>query len=517
VLVVAVAAARSGRCCSPPSTPSASTAPSSSARRCRSARPRPSAAGHSFDEELDTTRAGRSTTATTGSRLPRLPRVLLRADVHRAALDQADRGLRRLGLETTPETLDRDDQTRRSAWAARETIETLPPACAARCSSSTATRTDHRRTTAARALAERPAASSSRSRARATARTRATRCKVNLLLRDFAERAAGAAAARGVARARARRKRALFVSSPIGLGHARRDVAIADELRRCTPTSRSTGSPSTRSRRVLEARGERDPPGERATSPTSRRTSSRESASTTCTLPGAGGGWTRSCRELHGLPRRRAREPTTSGSATRRGSSTTSCTRTPSSRRAPYAWLTDFVGWLPMPDGGEREAFLTADYNAEMIEHVARFPRVRDRAIFVGDPDDVVPDVRPGPAGDPRLDRASTSTSPATSPASTRRARRPRALRASSATARTSGLHRHGRRLGRRRRPAAARDRRVPGGEARVPGLRMIVVAGPRIDPASLPQPRRASRCAATSTTSTATSPPATSRSCRAG
>ena len=43
-----------------------------------------------------------------------------------------------------------------------------------------------------------------------------------------------------------------------------------------------------------------------------------------------------------------------------------------------------------MADGGEREAFLTADYNAEMIEHIARFPRVRDRAIFVGDVQDVV-------------------------------------------------------------------------------------------------------------------------------
>ena len=27
-----------------------------------------------------------------------------------------------------------------------------------------------------------------------------------------------------------------------------------------------------------------------------------------------------------------------------------------------------------------------------MIEHIARFPRVRDRALFVGNPDDVVPD-----------------------------------------------------------------------------------------------------------------------------
>jgi predicted glycosyltransferase len=60
-------------------------------------------------------------------------------------------------------------------------------------------------------------------------------------------------------------------------------------------------------------------------------------------------------------------------------------------KRAPYVWLTDFVGWLPMPDGGEREAWLAADYNAEMVEQVGRFPSLRDRSLFVGDPDDVVP------------------------------------------------------------------------------------------------------------------------------
>ena len=36
----------------------------------------------------------------------------------------------------------------------------------------------------------------------------------------------------------------------------------------------------------------------------------------------------------------------------------------PREKRARYAWLTDFVGWLPMPDGGEHEAYLTADYAA---------------------------------------------------------------------------------------------------------------------------------------------------------
>jgi predicted glycosyltransferase len=63
----------------------------------------------------------------------------------------------------------------------------------------------------------------------------------------------------------------------------------------------------------------------------------------------------------------------------------------PELKTAPYVWLSDFVGYLPMPDGGEREAFLTADYNAEMIEQIARYPRVRDRALFVGEPDDIVP------------------------------------------------------------------------------------------------------------------------------
>jgi hypothetical protein len=35
----------------------------------------------------------------------------------------------------------------------------------------------------------------------------------------------------------------------------------------------------------------------------------------------------------------------------------------PEQKHAAYAWFTDFVGWLPMPDGGPREAFLTADYH----------------------------------------------------------------------------------------------------------------------------------------------------------
>ena len=78
----------------------------------------------------------------------------------------------------------------------------------------------------------------------------------------------------------------------------------------------------------------------------------------------------------------------------------------PELKRGALGWLTDFVGYLPMPEGGKPEARLTADYNAEMIEHIERYPRVRDRAIFVGNPDDIVPGTFGAePAGHPRLDR----------------------------------------------------------------------------------------------------------------
>ena len=45
-----------------------------------------------------------------------------------------------------------------------------------------------------------------------------------------------------------------------------------------------------------------------------------------------------------------------------------------------------------MPSGGSHEEYLTADYNAEMIEHIARYPRIHDLALFVGSPDDIVPE-----------------------------------------------------------------------------------------------------------------------------
>jgi predicted glycosyltransferase len=142
-----------------------------------------------------------------------------------------------------------------------------------------------------------------------------------------------------------------------------------------------------------------------------------------------------------------------------------------------------------MPDGGEREALLTADYNAEMIEHIARFPRVRDRVVFVGNPDDIVPD-----AFSPELPLIGdwtrehyafsgyvTGFDPAA--LSDRAALRQQLgyrddERVCIVTVGGSGV-------------GGALLRKViaayPLAKRAVPALRMIVVAGPRIDPASLP------------------------------
>jgi predicted glycosyltransferase len=161
----------------------------------------------------------------------------------------------------------------------------------------------------------------------------------------------------------------------------------------------------------------------------------------------------------------------------------------PEQKSAAYVWLTDFVGWLPMPDGGEREAFVTADYNAEMIEHIARYPRLRDRAIFVGDADDVVPD-RFG-AGLPPIrdwteqhyDFAGYVTG--FDPAEFADRERLRAELGFGVDQRVCVVTVGGSGVG-----ADLLHRVIdafPEAKQRVPELRMIVVAGPRIDPASLP------------------------------
>ncbi len=161
----------------------------------------------------------------------------------------------------------------------------------------------------------------------------------------------------------------------------------------------------------------------------------------------------------------------------------------PELKSAAYVWLSDFVGWLPMDAGGEREALLTRDYNADMLEQIARYPRVRDLSLFVGDPEDVVPgrfgkglpSIRDWTEQRFSFTGYITGFDPAT--VADRDALRAELgygdrERVCIATVGGSGVGEH-----LLRRVIAS----FPEAKRLVPELRMIVVAGPRIDPRTLP------------------------------
>jgi predicted glycosyltransferase len=312
--------------------------------------------------------------------------------------------------------------------------------------------------------------------------------KVNLLLRDFIEPRRCPSSA--WTRARARGRRALYISSPIGLGHAQRDVAIARELRRLVPDLEIDWLAQHPVTRVLEAEGERIHPASEHLANESHHIESESAEHDLHCFQAI-----RRMDEIllanfmvfHDLVREEQYDLWIGDEAWELDYY---LHENPEQKRAAYVWLTDFVGWLPMPDGGEREAFLTADYNAEMLAHIARYPRIRDRAIFVGAPEDIVPD-RFGP-GLPAIRDWTEEHYDFTGayitgfdPAELADREAVRAElgygpdeKVCIVTVGGSGVGAH---LLSRVLAAHA------GASAAVPGLRMVVVAGPRIDPASLP------------------------------
>jgi pimeloyl-ACP methyl ester carboxylesterase/predicted glycosyltransferase len=316
--------------------------------------------------------------------------------------------------------------------------------------------------------------------------------KVNGLIREFMRAVAPAplATPQRWSRGRSRAKRVLYISSPIGLGHARRDAAIAAELRCLHPDIEIDWLAQHPVTAVLEEKGERVHPA------------SALLASESAHIEDECGDHDLHCFQAW----RRMDEILAANFMVFRdlveaeqydlwiGDEAWELDyylhENPEEKRAAYAWITDFVGWLPMADGGALENEVTADYNAEMIEHIARFPRLRDRAVFVGAPDDIVPD--PFGADLPAIrdwteEHFEFSGDYITGFAPDDLADRER-LRAELGyrpddqvcivTVGGSGV-------------GAALLRRVidafPLAKAMIPNLRMVVVAGPRIDPSSLP------------------------------
>jgi pimeloyl-ACP methyl ester carboxylesterase/predicted glycosyltransferase len=310
--------------------------------------------------------------------------------------------------------------------------------------------------------------------------------RVNLLLREFA---CPPPPASRWSRGRSRRRRALYLSSPIGLGHVRRDVAIADELRRLHPDLEIDWLAQHPVTQVLEARGERIHPASVELASESahvERESDEHELHVFQALRRMDEILVANFMVFHDLVRD---EPYDLWIGDEAWEVDYFLHENPELKTAAYVWLTDFVGWLPMPGGGEREALLTADYNAEMIAQIARYPRLRDRAIFIGEPDDVVADAfgpglpsirdwterhydfagyvtgfEPGEVADRERLRAELGYGPDE--------------RVCIVSVGGSGV---GGALLRRTIDAFPRAKEL------VPELRMVVVAGPRIDPAGLP------------------------------
>ncbi|MFA9445339.1 alpha/beta fold hydrolase [Egicoccus sp. AB-alg6-2] len=231
---------------------------------------------------------------------------------------------------------------------------------------------------------------------------------VNLAIRRFVARLGPAPAGHlRWRRATGRSKRVLYLSSPIGLGHARRDLAIAQELRRHHPDVEVEWLAQHPVTAVLERAGETIHPA------------SRWLANESSHIEAEAGE-----HDLHCFQALREMDEILVANFMLFDEVTTErdydlvvgdeawdvdyfLHENPELKRFAYAWFTDFVGMLPMPGSGRwppsgsvdadvREALVASDVNAQMIEHIERFPNVRDRAIFVGNPSDVVP-LRFGP------------------------------------------------------------------------------------------------------------------------
>jgi predicted glycosyltransferase len=216
--------------------------------------------------------------------------------------------------------------------------------------------------------------------------------KINALIVDFLDRKLGIAApARRANPATRKAKRALYLSSPIGLGHGRRDIAITRELRKLHPDLEVDWLAQDPVTRLLEASGERVHP------------LSARLASESLHIELESGE-----HDLHCFQAIRSMDEVLIANfmifqdAVDEGGYDLVIAdeawdidhywhEHPELKKARLAWFTDFVGYVPMPSGGEHEAFLTSDYNSEMIEHIERHPAVRDRAIFVGGSEDIVP------------------------------------------------------------------------------------------------------------------------------
>jgi pimeloyl-ACP methyl ester carboxylesterase/predicted glycosyltransferase len=224
--------------------------------------------------------------------------------------------------------------------------------------------------------------------------------KVNHFIRDFvldrsveshripaiSERKAPPRGARRTAQ-----RRILWLSSPIGLGHIQRDLAIGRKLREIYPDATVDFLAADPADRVVEAWGERLHPATKLIV--------NESAH----LEGwAGDHELHAFNALWDMDEIMAANFMTFADVVERDAYDLwvgdegwdldyFLHENPELKRAPYVFMTDFIGMLPMREEPTSVEFKRAwEKNAENIDHLRFHPDVRDLSIMVGDDEDVL-------------------------------------------------------------------------------------------------------------------------------
>ncbi|MEO8057062.1 MAG: alpha/beta fold hydrolase [Burkholderiales bacterium] len=208
----------------------------------------------------------------------------------------------------------------------------------------------------------------------------------NRAVRDFV---GGAPRNASWTRAMQRRRKALFVSSAIGLGHVQRDLAIARELRKLQPDLDIDWFTVDPAAHYLEREGERLHPITARLANESRhfeQVAGEHDLSAFFALRTMDEIMAHNFMTFVDLVEAEHYDIVIGDEA---WDIDYHYHENPELKRQPFVFLTDFVGCLPMNPDDAREAHLCADRNADDIEHVGRYPYVRDAALFIGNPDDM--------------------------------------------------------------------------------------------------------------------------------
>lgn len=209
----------------------------------------------------------------------------------------------------------------------------------------------------------------------------------NRAVRDFV---GGPPVRRTWVRGMKRARRALFVSSPIGLGHVQRDLAIARELRALQPDLAIDWFTADPASSYLEREGERVHPITARLANESRHfercAGPEHDLSAFFALRTMDEVMTNNFMTFSDLLEAEHYDLVIGDEA---WDVDYQYHENPELKRQPFVFLTDFVGCLPTDPGDPREVHLCTDRNAEDIEHVARYPHIRDLALFVGNREDV--------------------------------------------------------------------------------------------------------------------------------